>query len=248
MLVLVRAARFALWCLALRLRLRRHGVRLVLDVAAPPRFRTLPHVEVRSPAADAPRGGTLTLRLGRAVQLGRDLVLEVGAGGDAALAVGDGAIFESFCRVQLDGGRVVLGPHVHVRDLCLLKSKSALEVGARTVLSRAVNVHATAGVTIGEHGAIGERSSLIDSDHAADGSAVPVLEQPLRVAPIVLGRNVMLGANAVVLRGARIGDNAVVAANAVVTAGEHPGGWVLAGAPAEPRRALSQGGERSPAQ
>jgi acetyltransferase-like isoleucine patch superfamily enzyme len=47
-----------------------------------------------------------------------------------------------------------------------------------------------------------------------------------------------VSANAVVLRGASIGDNAVVAAGSVVARGEHPGGHLLAGAPAEPVKRL----------
>jgi acetyltransferase-like isoleucine patch superfamily enzyme len=38
---------------------------------------------------------------------------------------------------------------------------------------------------------------------------------------------------------ARIGPRAVVAAGSVVRAGEHPGGWLVAGNPAEAIRALT---------
>jgi 2,3,4,5-tetrahydropyridine-2-carboxylate N-succinyltransferase/tetrahydrodipicolinate N-acetyltransferase len=50
---------------------------------------------------------------------------------------------------------------------------------------------------------------------------------------------VLVSANAVVLRGTRIGMGAVVAANAVCNGGEVPAGWLAAGAPARPLRALT---------
>jgi acetyltransferase-like isoleucine patch superfamily enzyme len=236
LLSLLRTLRFRLWALALRARLRRAGGRLVLQApGGTPRFHALPHVEVERLGGD---GGTLTLILGRDCKLGRDLVLEVWAGADNRLELGDRVTLESWCRVQLQGGAVVLGSDVHVRDLCLLKSKSALTVGERTVLSRGVNVHATTGVTIGARCGIGERTSIIDSDHTHDGSDGFALDAPLRTGPIELGDNVLVSANCVLLRGATVGPNAVVGAGAVVRGGEYPGRSLVAGSPAEVVREL----------
>ncbi|MBI5105900.1 MAG: acyltransferase [Solirubrobacterales bacterium] len=228
--------RFQLWCLVVRARLRRHGMALRVEAAGRPCAFGLPRLELTTGA----RGGTLTLRLGEHVHLGRAMVLEVLTGADATLACGTATRFGAYGRVQLLGGTISLGEAVDVRDLCLLKARGTIDVGDRVVLSRAVNVHATERVTIGAHAGIGERTTIIDSDHAADGSATPHLEQPLLVAPVEVGANVNVGANAVIVRGARIGPDAVVAAGSVVTAGEHPGGWLLAGAPAKPRRALQE--------
>ena len=229
------AARFAVWRRVVSARLGRLGVDVRWEVAGAPRFWTLPRLE---PVIGAPGSGTLAVRLGRDVKLGRELVLEVWTGAENVLEVGDRTTFEAFCRVQLQGGTIRLGNDVHVRDLVLLKTKSLLEVGESTVLSRGVHVHATAGVSIGAHGAIGERTSFIDSDHTVGDDAEPVLRRRVKVAPIVLGRNVAVSANCVLLRGTRIGENAVVAAGAVVNGGDYPGGWLIGGLPARPLRAL----------
>lgn len=50
-------------------------------------------------------------------------------------------------------------------------------------------------------------------------------------APIVLGRNVWVGANVTILQGVTIGDNSVVAAGAVVTK-DVPPNTVVGGVPA----------------
>lgn len=228
------AARFALWQRVVTARLARLGVTVRWELDGPPRYWTLPRLEpVIGPAGP----GRLTVRLGRDVKLGRELILELWTGTENLLEVGDRSTFEAFCRVQLQGGTIRLANDVHVRDLVLLKTKSVLEVGEWTVLSRGVHLHATAGVTIGAHGAIGERSSCIDSDHTVGGSE-PVLHRPLKAEPIVLGRNVAVSANCVLLRGTRVGENAVIAAGVVLNGGEYPAGWLVAGLPARAIRAL----------
>ena len=232
---LITSSRLAAWQRWVAWRLGRHGVDVSFSVAGPVRLFTLPRLEV---VTDTGPGGSLRVQLGRDVKLGRELVLEVWTGTDNRLQVGDRTTFEAFCRVQLQGGEIALDHDVHVRDLVLLKTKSRLEVGAHTVLSRGVHVHATAGVTIGAHGAIGERTSFIDSDHTVADDPEPVLRRPIKLAPITLGRNVAISANCVLLRGTTIGDNAVVAAGAVVNGGSFPGGWLIGGLPARQLREL----------
>ena len=218
-------------------RLARLGVETRWELDGTPSGWTLPRLE---PVIGPPGPGRLTIRLGRDVKLGRELILEVWTGTENVLEVGDRSTFEAFCRVQLQGGAIRLANDVHVRDLVLLKTKATLDVGEWTVLSRGVHLHATIGVDIGAHGAIGERSSFIDSDHTVGGSE-PVLRRPLKAEPIVLGRNVAVSANCVLLRGTRVGENAVIAAGAVVNGGDYPAGWLIAGLPARALRALDGG-------
>jgi len=175
------------------------------------------------------------------VKLGRLLTLEVHAGARNLLELGDRAAFQTGCRVQLHGGRIALASHVQARDFVQLKCRSGgeLTVGERTVLGRDTALHATERVDVGEHVGLGERSSLIDSDHTHDGTDEPFLDRPLKTAPIVIGRNCAVSANCVFLRGARMGPNAVLGTASVVRAGELPGGWLHAGTPARAVRALT---------
>jgi Acetyltransferase (isoleucine patch superfamily) len=226
-----RRVRLALWAAKVRLRLRRKGMRVQIDIAPGVRFYSLPLLEIdaHSPAAG---GGSLVLHFGQGARLGRALTIDVRLGGDNELVLGAGAVVQSWCRLQLYGGSIRIGEHAHVRDLVQLKTKSTLSVGDRTVLSRDVTVHATAGVTIGAHCGIGERTSIIDSDHELDGSGANFLQAPLRAAPIVVGDGVAVSANCVILRGATLGDGAVLAAAAVLNGGEVPPGHLAGGVPA----------------
>ena len=212
--------RFALWTARLRAQLRRRGGRLELHGRA--RFDGAPHLHGG--------GGTLTLRFGEGVRLGRDLHLECDGGGTLALA--DGVYFQHGARVILRGGTIALGAHTHVRDGAVLKSAGELRVGEEVTIGMGDTLACAERLEIGDRAGLGEHVSVTDSDHTHDGSDVHYLRQPLRVTPVAIGANVLVSAGAVILRGARIGPNAVVAANAVVGAGEHPGAHLLAGAPA----------------
>jgi acetyltransferase-like isoleucine patch superfamily enzyme len=229
-------ARFAVWTAWLRLQLRRRGARLLLDAPHGARIEGWPHVDVQARGSGE---AILTLRIGRGVSLGRALHLDMWAAGTNRLELGDGVTFLHGVRIQLRGGSVALGAHTHVRDGAVLKSEGELRVGEAVLISFADVLACTERIAIGDRCGLGERVSITDSDHTHDGSDSHWQRQPLRVTPVRLGRNVLVSANAVVLRGTLIGDNAVVGAGAVVAGGEHPGGWLYTGVPAKPAKRLT---------
>ena len=230
-----RRARLRAWVARTEREVRRAGGTLRLEAPHPVFFDGAPHVRA---VPDGGAGGTWTLRLGRNVSLGRELSIDLDAGADNLLEIGDGTGFGFGGRLQLRGGASRSRPSTQGRDGVVLKSAGALEIGEWAVLSHGTMVHCTEAVTVGERVGIGERVSLIDSDHGADGSDVFYLDQPLRTAPVTLGRNVLVSANAVILRGSTVGPNAVVAAGAVLTGGRYPAGWIIAGVPARPLTSL----------
>lgn len=69
------------------------------------------------------------------------------------------------------------------------------------------------GITLGDGCQIGHGVVFATLNHGL----APKDRKTTYPAPIVLGRNVWVGANATILQGVTIGDNAVVAAGAVVT-------------------------------
>ena len=233
----VRAVRFRLWALRLRARLWRSGGRLALEVARAPEFWELPDIEV---STEGGGGGTLTLRIGPGVHLGRRLVLDVWAGGDSVLEIGDGVVFQARVRLQLWNGAIRLGATSQIRDACELKSKGELIVGERVILGRSVTLHCEERLELERLVGLAERVTVEDSDHGTDGSDSYFLGQPRQVAPVLIERNVFCGTNAVVLKGTTIGANSIVGAGAVVRGGEYPAGWVIAGVPARPVKALAQ--------
>jgi acetyltransferase-like isoleucine patch superfamily enzyme len=228
----LRALRFRVWALLLGLRLRRLGGRLVLEVAATPRFLGLPQVEIDG------HPGTLTLRIGRDVKLGRGLVIDLAQGLDGTIELGDRVSFQNGVRLQPWGGAIRLADGVQVRDRCELKSAGELRIGRRAVLGRTTTVHCDVAITFGAHVGLAERVTVIDSDHGFDGSDTFFLEQPIRSSPVVLADNVFLATNVVVLRGTSVGESSVAAAGSVLNGGDFPARHVIAGTPARTLKPL----------
>jgi acetyltransferase-like isoleucine patch superfamily enzyme len=240
-LAALRRLRLAWWALALRARLRRHGVGLELRLGANVRVAGRPRLDV-DPLGGA-RGGRLTLRVGADVRVGRDLVLDVRPGTDSVVEAGAGVTLQDHVRLQLRGGRIRLGEHAQVRDFCELKSAGELVLGERAICGRNVTLHCVESVTLADHVGLAERVTITDSDHANDGGDRWFMDQPLHVEPVLLEDNVFAATNAVILRGTTLRRNAVVAAGAVVTGGEYAAGWLVGGAPARAIKALEGGGD-----
>jgi acetyltransferase-like isoleucine patch superfamily enzyme len=232
---LIRGIRFRLWAARVDARLRRLGGRFVLEAPhGAPRFLGLPVLEVDQ------GGGTLTLRLGRDVKLGRGTVLDVAPGVDGTIDLGDRVTLQNDVRLQAWGGAIRLADDVQVRDHCELKSAGELTLGPRTIFGRNVTVHCDRRIAFGSCVGLAERVTVIDSDHGFDGSDTFFMEQPVRTDPVAIGDNVFLATNVVVLRGTTVGANSVAAAGAVLVGGDFPPGHVIAGAPARARKPLSE--------
>lgn len=99
-----------------------------------------------------------------------------------------------------------------------------------TYLNRYCIISATERVEIGAGTMIGPFCYITDHDHAMN-TELPLPERPLVGRPVVIGKNVWIGAGVTVLKGVTIGDNAVIGAGAVVTK-DVPSGMVVAGVPA----------------
>jgi acetyltransferase-like isoleucine patch superfamily enzyme len=85
-------------------------------------------------------------------------------------------------------------------------------------------------VSLGDGVRIGAHTSILGFNHSM-GPDLPVFQQPLSSKGIIIGDDVWIGSNAVVLDGVSIGSHSVVGAGAVVTKDVEP--WsVVAGNPA----------------
>jgi maltose O-acetyltransferase len=98
-----------------------------------------------------------------------------------------------------------------------------------TYINRFTMLDASERIELGPGCMLGPYCYVTDHDHGmAAGSAIST--QPLVSAPVRLGRDVWLGAGAVVLKGVTIGDGAVVGAGAVITR-DVAAGAIVAGVP-----------------
>ncbi len=96
-----------------------------------------------------------------------------------------------------------------------VESGGALCIGNNTRINGAC-IHAKKSITIGETCVIASGVNILDSN----GHVVASLDRTVDgdvALPIVIGNNVWIGINAVILKGTIIGDNCVVQAGAVVS-------------------------------
>jgi acetyltransferase-like isoleucine patch superfamily enzyme len=104
-------------------------------------------------------------------------------------------------------------------------------LGAGSVVLSDSHIDCSAAVAVGRGTQVGRRSQIFTHTHDTARRDVPVLDAPLRTAPVTIGDDVMLYNEVVVLPGVTIGDGAVVAVRAVVTR-DVPPYAVVAGVPA----------------
>ena len=87
-------------------------------------------------------------------------------------------------------------------------------------------------VTIGSHVNLAQGITVTALNHNFEDKNKRIDEQGVSTKPVVIGDDVWIGANAVILPGVTIGKHAVVAAGAVVTT-EVPENTVVGGVPAK---------------
>lgn len=124
------------------------------------------------------------------------------------------------------------------RTILVAKGKGELTVGDRVGISGAA-IYAWEKISIGEKTQIGANTKIMDTDfHPVDPDArLTGKHSATKTAPVIIGKNVFIGANAIILKGSQIGDNCVVGAGSVVC-GSFGDNCVIAGNPARVVRLL----------
>jgi acetyltransferase-like isoleucine patch superfamily enzyme len=127
---------------------------------------------------------------------------------------------------------------VEVADACELNQGvelnpfgGSIRIARRVWLGPYVVIYGHGGVEIGEHSLVGMHATILSSNHAVPNFGTLIRDMPDELLPTRIGRDVWIGANAVILGGVAIGDGAVVAAGAVVSRDVEPG-FIVAGNPA----------------
>ncbi|MGU3497938.1 acyltransferase [Mycobacterium sp. C31M] len=108
----------------------------------------------------------------------------------------------------VNGSNIELGDHVKVSTF------SALIAGY------------DASIKIGHYTILGPGVFVVAANHGIADRHIPIRYQPWKEQSVVIGDDVWVGANAVILPGATIGTGSVIGAGAVVTGNIPPGSIV----------------------
>lgn len=105
------------------------------------------------------------------------------------------------------------GANIHVKsnaDISMF-----ISIGDRSELGSGSLIYG--GVQIGSDVLMGPDVKIITRNHVFDDPKIIINHQGITFHPVIIGNDVWIGANAVILPGVKIGDGAVIAAGAVVT-------------------------------
>lgn len=123
-------------------------------------------------------------------------------------------------------GIVSLGGRIHTkRNVVLMADSGILDIGGGCFFNNGCMAVAKERISIGKNSALGPNVMIYDHDHDIHSGQF-VHDSGFVTSPVVIGDNVWIGANSVILRGTRLGDGCVVGAGSVVK-GDYPPGSVI---------------------
>lgn len=109
-----------------------------------------------------------------------------------------------------------------------------IRLGRNVFVNQGCRFNDIGGIEIGDQVMIGPDVSLISSGHPV---APAERRTGITAAPIRIGRNVWIGASAMILQGVTVGEDSVIGAGAVVTR-DVPPGTLAVGSPARVVRTI----------
>ncbi|MCF4151292.1 2,3,4,5-tetrahydropyridine-2,6-dicarboxylate N-acetyltransferase [Dethiosulfovibrio sp. F2B] len=115
----------------------------------------------------------------------------------------------------------------------IIRDMVEIDRGAVVMMGAVINIGAVIGegTMIDMNAVLGGRATVGKNCHIGAGAVLAGVIEPPSALPVVVEDDVLVGANAVIFEGVRVGARSVVAAGAIVTK-DVPPGVVVAGIPA----------------
>lgn len=123
-------------------------------------------------------------------------------------------------------GKRVIWRSPRTRVWVTVAKGATLTIGDRVLLNEGVNISCYCNISIGENTQIADFTTIYDTNFHRVSPDSDVI-----IAPVVIGKNVWIGARTIVLPGVTIGDHSVIAAGSIVRE-DIPSRSVAVGVPA----------------
>ena len=135
-----------------------------------------------------------------------------------------------------------IGRMVRMEDLVIENQGSwgfnNLKIGDYSVVTHTAKLELTSKIFIGQKCAIGGTIYTHQDAGTLLFDSPTTRRYPRKVAPVIIGNNVWIAADSIILCGVEIGENAIVAAGSLVTH-DVPPNTLVAGVPAEVKKKLT---------
>ncbi len=151
-------------------------------------------------------------------------------GDSQSIRVGSGSLIKGELLTFGHGGKVIIGSHCYIGEGTRLWSADLIEIGDRTLISHNVNIIDNLTHSMNPQ----KRHTQF---LAISGGNFPEKDF-LDEQPIIIGADVLVGCQAIILKGVSIGTGAVIGAGSVVTS-DVKAYTIVAGNPAKFIRDLS---------
>ena len=129
---------------------------------------------------------------------------------------------QSFEKIRLQigkGASVVIGSYNQNREKMYIGvlNGGELNIGSHCFFNINSSITCAEKIVIGNNCKFGNNLVVIDHDHNYRANGIYSGDNPEFISsPVIIGNDVWIGANVVILRGTEIGDNCVIAAGSVV--------------------------------
>jgi acetyltransferase-like isoleucine patch superfamily enzyme len=113
---------------------------------------------------------------------------------------------------------IKLGKDINVYNNCIFEfgSKAHLEIGSKVIFSFGCIINVNKVLIIGDFVQIGEYTSIRDTTHDYNNYGKPMMENRDVSDSILIGNNVWIGKNCLIMPGSVIEDGVVVGANSII--------------------------------
>ncbi|MBX9987788.1 acyltransferase [Priestia aryabhattai] len=101
-------------------------------------------------------------------------------------------------------------------NIYIVAENGKIDIGDNVFFNNGVSVCSMDKISIGRNTALGENVKIYDQDHIFNKSEA-LYKQGYKTSPVIIGENVWIGSNVIILKGVNIGSNSVIAAGSIIT-------------------------------